>query len=542
MQKSRISNILASCISVIFGVIVLILTILSIKSHCKVDIYSVGNLRQLETHRPIIYIGLAIVEFLILFIVYFTVSIILNRSKNSRKIVYIISLCIIGVVVAVCLFWICFNDTMPKLDQEMLFHEARKLAGYDHEPYNVSYFELYPRNKGLVLTMAFMLKIFGDTQISFRILNVMGAVVLIFSAEMIVKKVWMKENLTLLVTVLLAFFYPIIVYTSYLYGTLLAAAFSALGMYQAIRYYDKGSKKHVIISVIAFAFAIQMHQSAAIVVIATICSTIFFLHKGNWKRFFEYIILIVLSLALVNGISGRVYEKKTGYETTENAVPTLAYINMGISAEKGEEGPGSQDGSAYAIYKENEFDSHLTNQDALERIYKITREYMTGKRSLSFFVEKTKYQWLDPTFGARKTIDTNESNSSGLKNSDQFIQFYNSSYRDLIFKLAVGNMIMVYMLNLFVMCVQLIKRKYDGLIFFIQILLIGGFIFQLFWESMSRYCFAYFLWLIPGAAYGINIMYDIMSASEREQAKPAHRKRRMSIMNEVHDIMKKKLG
>ena len=31
---------------------------------------------------------------------------------------------------------------------------------------------------------------------------------------------------------------------------------------------------------------------------------------------------------------------------------------------------------------------------------------------------------------------------------------------------------------------------------------------------------------------------DIMSASEREQAKLAHRERRMPIMNEVHDIMK----
>ena len=29
-----------------------------------------------------------------------------------------------------------------------------------------------------------------------------------------------------------------------------------------------------------------------------------------------------------------------------------------------------------------------------------------------------------------------------------------------------------------------------------------------------------------------------MSAREREQAKPAHRERRMPIMNEVHDIMR----
>ena len=37
---------------------------------------------------------------------------------------------------------------------------------------------------------------------------------------------------------------------------------------------------------------------------------------------------------------------------------------------------------------------------------------------------------------------------------------------------------------------------------------------------------------------GIICSYDIMSAREREQAKPAHRERRMSIMNEVHDIIK----
>ena len=36
----------------------------------------------------------------------------------------------------------------------------------------------------------------------------------------------------------------------------------------------------------------------------------------------------------------------------------------------------------------------------------------------------------------------------------------------------------------------------------------------------------------------MNEVHDIMSAREREQAKPAHRERRMSIMNEVHDIIK----
>lgn len=38
---------------------------------------------------------------------------------------------------------------------------------------------------------------------------------------------------------------------------------------------------------------------------------------------------------------------------------------------------------------------------------------------------------------------------------------------------------------------------------------------------------------------GAALLCNTMSASEREQAKPVHRKRRMSIMNEVHDRIKK---
>ena len=44
--------------------------------------------------------------------------------------------------------------------------------------------------------------------------------------------------------------------------------------------------------------------------------------------------------------------------------------------------------------------------------------------------------------------------------------------------------------------------------------IIGGFVFQLFWESKSRYCMPYFFMIIPFAAYGCHsIIRGILNGS-----------------------------
>ena len=345
--------------------------------------------------------------------------------------------------------------------------------------------------------------------ISFRILNVLGAVVLLVSVSMTTKKLWRDETVTIMTILLLSVYYPIVVYTCYLYGTLLSAAFGALGVYGVVSFCQKHKIRYFLIALFSFPFAIQMHQSAAIVMIAAMCYMVMHMTKENVGKTLVCFLMLAVMVLASNKMADFGYEKISGAKLGEG-IPTLAYVYMGLSAVDGAGGPGSQDGSFVQIFYDNNNDVEATNKDAMNRIGKIISEYFTGERELKFFVDKVKFQWLDPTFGSRRIIEANYVENGEPPNSEAYLRLRNSQWRNVGFKFAIVGLIMVYGLNLFAAIYQLIKKEQDGLHFFIQILLLGGFVFQLIWESISRYCFSYFIWLIPGAAYGMVQLYKIL--------------------------------
>lgn len=495
-------------ITILFMAIIAVLTFMSFFEHCETDIYSFLQERYIESHRVVLYVGMALIGLGIMGTICHFIVKMLSKSENGWKIVQKMLVICSSCVFVLCIFWIFFNDATPKYDQETLFNEARVMAGYVDAEYNTTYYELMPRNKGLTLVMAIALLLLGDTMISFRILNVIGAVVLLVSVSLVTKKVWKDQTVTIITALLLTIYYPIVIYTCYLYGTLLSTAFSGLGVYAIICFCENRKKRYLLVALFSFPFAIQMHQSAAIVMIAVMFYMMIHTTKETMgKMILSFFLLIVITFSF-NKIADWGYETITGTELGEG-VPTLAYFYMGLSAEDGAGGPGSQDGSFVQIFYENNCDVEATNRDALNRIIKIVLEYIRGERELKFFVDKIKFQWLDPTFGSRRIIEANYVENGEPPNSQAYLRVRNSSWRNVGFKIAVVGLIIVYSLNLFATVYQLIKREQDGLHFFIQILLIGGFMFQLLWESISRYCFSYFIWLLPGAAYGLVRLYKV---------------------------------
>lgn len=509
VQESKWGKIFIKIIAVIFTFIIAVLTYMSFFEHCTADINTYGQPRYVDPHRPVVYVGMATAGIIaLLFLCHFIVTIVLKNTRDWKR-VHILLTIASGLVCAASIFWIFFNDATPKFDQEILFNEAKIIAGYSKEAFNTQYFAFYPRNKVLVLIMAFMLRLFGESVISFRILNVIGAVILLVSVSLTTKKVWKEQAVTVVTTLFLAVYYPIIIYTCYLYGTLLSAAFGAMGVCAVVYFCENRKLTYIFLAAVSFPLAIQMHQSAAIVMIAAMFYMLIHVSK---KTMIQTVACFLLFLAMVfasNKIGDVIYKDITGAELGE-AVPTLADIYMGISAEDGFGGPGSQNNSNCQLFIDNNCDPEATNKDAWNRIVKIVSEYISGERDLRFFVDKTKFQWLDPTFGSRRIIETNYVSEGEPANSEAYMRVYKSSLRDVGFKIAVVGLIIAYSLNLFSAVYQLVKGKQNGLHFFIQILLLGGFVFQLLWESISRYCFSYFIWLIPGAAYGLVLLYQVL--------------------------------
>ncbi len=520
LKENRIIIVFMRLVSLAFVVIIASLTGLSLVYHCKVDIYTYDLPRTIERHSPVLYMFLAIGFIVVLLLIgYFVKASASKPEKKWSAANWIIIVCL-SLTAAGSIFWILINDGFPKSDQAIIFNEARKIAGFSEEAFNTDYFGLYPRNRGLVLLIAGLLRIFGDTQLVFRWVNVAGAVVLLVSICVVTKKAWNNAWITATTSILLTVYYPIVVYTSYLYGTLLSAAFASCGIYAALWFCERKSIYAAVGSAISFTAGLWMHQSAAIAMIAAFIYVLFHMSKQTVVKTLLYILLHLIAMVSVDSAINSAYETITG-PASADVVPVSLYFYMGITSENELGGPGSQDASMFDMYAKNNYDNDAANKEAVARLKDVIGEYLTGKRSLSFFVEKTKHQWLDPTFTGRRVMRLNETENGEPVNSEGYTALYNSWIREIAFKLCIVCMIAIYGLNLFAGCMNIKKIQSVNLLFLIQILLLGGFVFQLVWESIARYCFTYFIWLIPQAAFGVSILYERVAETIRQKREAA---------------------
>ncbi len=492
----------------IFVLFIGILMVMSIFMHCETNIFDYDQTKSITQHTFYLYLGIALFGIAAMGLLCFLLDFIFVRTGKEEKICNVIFIFCGSAILAAGIFWILFNDSVPAYDQKTVYNEAQRIAGFLDEPFDTEYFSYFSRNRGVTLLAAAAMKLFGNHLYSFRIINLLASLAVYYSIGRMVKIVFRNPLVTSMTSLLLMMFYPLVIYTSYHYGTLLSIAFTSLGLYATAAWHETGKRLYMAVIILAFPLGILMHQSAAIGLIA---SVIYLLMSSKGKLFLVNIlisamavIMIFLSMKLVD----TVYTRITRAEKDTFSVPVSCTVYMGLTSTTGASGPGSQDGMDAQIFNENNRDGQAANRAALDGIFTVMNEYLTGKRSLMFFVEKTQYQWLDPTFGARKTIRMNDSNMGEPLNSDAFTAFYKSPLRTIVFKLSIGAMLLIYAGAFGAGCRSIHKiREYPAMIL-IQLYVIGGGAFQMIWESLSRYCLGYFIWLLPLAAFGFYTLYN----------------------------------
>ena len=380
-NKNKFINLFVSFITSLFLIIMFVLTGMALFWHCKVDINSYHLARRVEEHRPMLYILMGMSALVLLVFCCKGIMILLSRCKDERRGVYITLAIGSACMLVACAFWILFNDSVPKNDQIILFEDARILAGVAEGIPDTYYFGLYPRNKGLLLFMTLAIKIFGDTQLAFRIFNVIAALALFLFVCLTVEKAWKHAGITILTAILLVVYYPIVVYTAFLYGTLFSAALAAGGIYGTVRFCEDKDIGGILLFAICFPMAILMHQSA---LIACIASLFYIMIHFSKKYFMKMIIMLGMTLCIYLGsgqIIDYIYEAEAGIVPVD-AVPALAWVYMGITSENADGGPGAQDGSFIQLFMENDSDAKLTNREALNRIKKVIVEFY---QTIAFF-------------------------------------------------------------------------------------------------------------------------------------------------------------
>lgn len=428
-----------------------------------------------------------------------------ERGEKVARIVF----CGCGAVVALAsIFWIVFYNEPPIYDQYEVYQEARRLAGVLDEPYNAGYFSIFHRNRGIALFVSLAIRIFGDHLYSFWILNFFAVLLLYYSVCRTARLIFGSTVIEILTSLFMMLFYPVIIYVTFIYGTLWSISLTSFGLYAVVKWHETGKLRYAVIIAAAFSLGILMHQSAAIGLVAAVL----YLILDNGKKHFKWnLLVILLTVGMVFGsmkIVNMVYTGITGVSREADPIPVTCTIYMGLTSTEGSDGPGSQDGSYGDIFAENNYDGNAANRDAIHRIMTVMEEYFTGRRSFRFFLEKTEYQWLDPTFGARKIIRMEGVNHDNMVREEAYRSFYEGTLRAIVFKLSIGGMLFVYWSAFLMGICTIYDEKIYPMAILIQLYVVGGCAFQLMWETLSRYCLGYFVWLLPLAAAGGYGLYE----------------------------------
>lgn len=450
-----------------------------------------------------------------------------TRTLPAKKRRFALSLVLLlALETYLCWYWQSHYDNAPLADQNQVWTAAVAIADGE-ELSNASYFILLPRQKAMALMFAVVAKLFGsDYDTSIRPMNAVFLLLLVLWNALLAYRITKKEEAGTLSGLLTVLFFPLLFYTTFVYGTIPSLALVAGCFYFAVRLTQTGKARYLIPESCCAVLMVLIYSAAwigaiAVAVILIPCALMYF--KTDRKSALVCLLGAVLPLVLpyiALQFVPVIFEALTGIAETDSAAPTLTWIVMGLSSSDNTvAGPGSYNKLPETVLQDGE-----TTEEASARLavtlQTLLSDYMDGTRSLSFFVEKTLYQWTDPWYGSltltlvqrgssagkqghggHHGMGASTATGSGITSTSVSVSTLEGLQPYLvIFRTAVLILALAFVISL------IVKKKKDGMTpeSFCELLpavyFAGIFLFQLFWESKSRYCMPAMVLLFPLAA------------------------------------------
>lgn len=361
---------------------------------------------------------------------------------------------------ALALWWVFSQQIYPANDQETVWKMAEALASgdfsaYAPDSYGWTYFQTCPYQGAMALFMELFIRLFGN-----------GAL-----------RAWS------------------------LFGAISAPAMVLWGGYGLLRFIKGGKPSWLALPFVLFPLAVLAYQSALIFIIAVCIVAAFSGFGRSGKQLLRGLVLTTLLLAVpvaAENIGQSVFFSRVPipYST---GMPASATVLMGIHSGT-YYGPGGFDGSSWNLFWDSNADTAAANAAAVKGIGEYWNTYLHNPKEVKFFLQKTAWQWLDPWFEALTMNGPSITVAGGVG------WLATALGGGVLFApvQAVLRALLTFV-YLFAGCGTLALRRKTGGAVWAQLLGIaffGGFLFQLVWETKSRYCFPFFVFLLPLAAVG----------------------------------------
>ena len=443
----------------------------------------------------------------------------LMRQKISWKAAWIFTAASAAVQVGLGFWWKASFKSSPVADQGTFWDVAKVLAGLQ-EPNEafITYLKYWPFQAAGGMTGEPFARLFRGDYGSWQVFNALcvgGCIVMLCC---ICGRITGSARAKAGCAVLLTGFFPLAMYTTFVYGTLAGTMTSLLGIYAVIRECTAPDKKIAlrwwIVGMLSLTLAVTYYTGMQIFLVASgliLLATGLF-HKGQRAKISAAIAMLVLAMGF-----HKIWQMIALYRLgmgNEPGCPILPRIAMGVDAFT-DVTPGFYNFMNAGFYYASNLNPKIANQTAAEYIVKCMNELWSTGRIWSFFYEKTADQWLEPWFGGLtmnnpSIFDEPKWLATALTGGVLFrpVQAWLSMLLPVIYVWSTVGVVAL-----------LRKHKQQVWQLSLVVCLIGGFLFQLMAEAKARYCLPYFLCCFPLAAAGLSFTAQHLPALRK--GKPA---------------------
>lgn len=495
--KMKISTILNKCLQIFSILVVGCIFIINFFYNSTVS-YDANEKILIEPHfvKSMIFIIFAAIIFAV-----FPFKKKLEKIKEKH---FFLTLTALFTLMAIYL--ICNVDNTIRADALETTNCAKLFLSGDKSIFaKGNYMYIYPHQIGLMLYKALLHLFFEDNSISFvtNFLLVLGINFFTYKISDLIFANRLTNNITILLSFL---FLPQFFFILFAYGTVPGLFFTILSVYFALRFSKNLHYRDLILTIISGSIAVILRKNFLICIIAIVI----FLCLDLFKKFsFKHLILMV-SIIIFAIIPLKTLQNYFVVES--KGVPSTLWIAMGTDIDNNHRGPGWYDGTSYSIYVSEDYNSEKAAQIATQKIKDNLQKMKNSPVSAAkFFAKKVISQWADPVF---------QSVWSGpLEDCNQYTKtpFLKSIFTGGFAENILSNAMKLYMIIFWGLALMFILKYQDKHYGWqlAYLIVIGGFIFHVFWEAKSQYVYPYFFSIVPFAAFSLSQVFDNLDSFKK---------------------------
>lgn len=431
--------------------------------------------------------------------------------------------------------WIMLTQLKPGSDPAKVYAAAMQWRAGDFSAFEEgNYLFCYPFQSGIVLFYYLLSFVFGvDNTIGPQFVNLAALVVSYYLLAWFVRFCWREDKaMPFLSYLALMGWTPLFFYITYLYGILPGMACSLGAMCLAAQYLRTRRLRYMAGASLCIGLAAVLKMNCLIYLIAIACFMIYdaadlvFVRKEPVRKGLAsagFVFMMVLGVWGCNLATEKYVEHLSGYAMPEGEV-MLSWVVMGL--QEAPRGPGNYNGYNGNVFFGNDFDTEAANAQSLADLKKIIRRMAADPidEGVCFFARKTAFQWNNPTFISMERMSGRKSATSMKAPVRSIIDGRGS----VILSVCL-NYVQTWILAGMLLYLLLHWRSRNLYELMAAVVILGGYLFHMVWESSASYTIPYFVLFIPYAVKGfldwIRTLHRIVEESRHGEGLPLNVRR-----------------